>query len=134
MTTLRIPDWLADMTVADVLGVALLLGVLYTLVRKLHPVSRRLVHLIDDLAGENARPGVPARPGLMERVAGNEAALAALLKRLEPIERAVMQLLPDHGTHLADRVERMEAMQRAVSLSAGHPVPDLPDAGSPPDG
>jgi hypothetical protein len=34
---------------------------------------RRIVHVLDDLQGEEARPGVAARPGLMERMEKSEA-------------------------------------------------------------
>lgn len=39
---------------------------------KAWPVIRRLNRFMDDVAGTPARPGVPASPGLMERVASLE--------------------------------------------------------------
>ena len=141
MTTLRIPDWLADMTVSDVVTFVLILAAAYTIAKKPWRPMSRLVHLIDDLAGEDARPGVPARPGLMERVATVEQASAdnggsirELLTRFEPVETAVLQLLPNHGHHVADTTRRTEDMLRSVSAHMGCPVPDRPtDLEDPPE-
>ena len=126
MTTLRIPDWLADMTVADVLGVALLLVAIYTVGRKLWPLSKRITHLIDDLAGDDARPGVPARPGLMERVASVEAASHETRERLKDVEKATAQLLRNGGSHLADAIYRVEETQRKDARDAGRDVVEIP--------
>lgn len=42
---------------------------------KVWPFVRKLNHFVDDVAGEPARRGVPARPGLMERMATVETDL-----------------------------------------------------------
>ncbi len=126
MTTITLPDWLADMTVADVLGVFLLLVTVYVLIRKIYPISRRFMHLIDDLGGEAARPGVPARPGLMERVASVEQASHETRERLETVETATSQLLRNGGSRLADAAYRVEATQREDAIRAGRDVVDIP--------
>ena len=43
---------------------------------------RRAVHLVDDLAGEPAREGVPARPGVMTRLATLEDRTEVLVNRV----------------------------------------------------
>ncbi|PRX90815.1 hypothetical protein [Allonocardiopsis opalescens] len=62
------PDWISSLTVAQLAallaGLAAVGGLTWAAGRWL----RRAGHLIDDLLGEPARPGVDARPGLMERV------------------------------------------------------------------
>lgn len=138
MTTVNLPDWLADMTVADVVGFVLILVALYVILRKVFPVSGRLVHLIDDLAGEAARPGVPARPGLMERVASVELAVREVREkvvvvdgRLDVVEFATAQLLPNNGSHLADAVNRVEKTQREEQVRAGRPVAPIPPPAHP---
>jgi len=45
--------------------------------------GRQLGHLIDDLLGEPERPGQPARPSLMRRVAQIEELTEEIRKRLD---------------------------------------------------
>lgn len=47
-------------------------GVVWAFMRRSGRGLRGLVHLIDDLRGEEDRPGVPGRPGLMERMGSLE--------------------------------------------------------------
>lgn len=67
--------------------VVLVVGV----IRKLWPVVKKLADFLDDVAGEPARPGVPARAGLMERV-----------------QRIEHELFPNSGKSLRDQTNRME--------------------------
>lgn len=55
---------------------------------KIWPLLRKLGHFLDDVAGEPARPGVEARPGLMERLA-----------------RIEHEVFPNSGGSLRDRVD-----------------------------
>ena len=66
---------------------------------KLWPLFRKLGHFLDDVAGEPARPGVEARPGLMERLAR--------------IEHEVFQ---NSGSSLRDRVD--QTAQQVTEVSA----------------
>jgi hypothetical protein len=52
---------------------------------------RKLTHVIDDLLGEDERPGVPSRPGLSERLA-----------------RIEHELHPNSGLSIRDSVDRIE--------------------------
>jgi len=45
--------------------------------------GRQLGHLLDDLLGEPERPGQPARPSLMARVARIETRTEAIERRLD---------------------------------------------------
>lgn len=72
-------------------GLAVLVGALRIPVR----AFRRIGHLIDDLQGQPARPGVPAQPGVMVR--------------LQQLEEHTRQLKPNGGTHLADKISVIEA-------------------------
>ena len=49
-------------------GIIALAGVVW----KIMPNLRRISHFLDDLMGEAARPGVPASPGILERLADVE--------------------------------------------------------------
>ena len=86
------PGWLSDLVVIAPWFVALI--VLIFVAIKLWPYGRKLMHFIDDVAGEPARPGFDARPGLMERVA-----------------RIEHEITPNHGGSLNDAIRRIEKSQ-----------------------
>ncbi|MFE7354898.1 hypothetical protein ACFU8Q_17285 [Streptomyces sp. NPDC057543] len=78
------------------------LSVLTAVVTVLWRISRGALHLggrvaefMDDWSGEEERPGVPGRPGVMERVSGIEA-------RLSRVEH---ELYPNSGGSLRDAVD-----------------------------
>lgn len=76
--------------------------------------GRRVDELVDDWMGEQERPGVPGRPGVLERVSQIEARLGA-------VEH---ELYPNSGASLRDAVDR--ANERLVRL-----CPDPDDPGEP---
>jgi hypothetical protein len=45
---------------------------------KISSLPRRLIHMVDDWFGEEARPGVPLRPGVMERLYNMETDLSTV--------------------------------------------------------
>jgi len=67
------------------------LALTWGVVRKVWPLLKRLADFLDDVMGEPARPGVPARLGLMERVM-----------------RVEHELFPNSGKSLRDQTNRME--------------------------
>ncbi|MGW2074300.1 hypothetical protein ACWCPK_38690 [Streptomyces sp. NPDC001953] len=73
---------------------------------------------MDDWYGEPARPGVPGRPGVMERVSGID-------DRLTRVEH---ELQPNSGQSLRDAVDL--ANRRLARLC---PDPDHADHAEPPD-
>ena len=62
-----------DIAATDIVQWVVILGVLVTLavrINKLvYPVWHKLEQMANDFAGEPERPGVPAKPGIMERIA-----------------------------------------------------------------
>lgn len=70
-------------------GIVVVVG----LIKKVWPLLRRLGDFLDDVAGEPARPGVPARAGLMERV-----------------QRIEYELFPNSGKSMRDQTDRMEEL------------------------
>lgn len=94
-----VPLWLEQLTVGEIVGLVAGLAFLGTILGKAWRLLGRAKDLGDDLAGEPARRGVPARPGLMERVAAIEAALADVHH----------QTHPNSGLSIKDTVNRTEA-------------------------
>ena len=70
-------------------GIVVVVG----LIKKVWPLLRKLGDFLDDVAGEPARPGVPARAGLMERV-----------------QRIEYELFPNSGKSMRDQIDRMEEL------------------------
>lgn len=80
------------LTIGGPIGIAVaVLIVLGYVWKKLHPVIRKVEQFSEDWFGEPARPGVAARPGVMERIAKLNA-----------------ELHPNGGSSLRDAVDRTE--------------------------
>jgi len=77
-----------------VVGIVVVVG----LIKKVWPLLRKMGDFLDDVAGEPARPGVPARAGLMERV-----------------QRIEYELFPNSGKSMRDQTDRMEERIGALS-------------------
>lgn len=108
---------------------------------------RKLVHIVDDVAGEEARPGVPARPGLMERIErlerGVQAAqetseaavaitggfageLAAMREQQSVIAGSVGQLQPNGGSTMRDQLGRIETLAQRIARYQDPPPGGVP--------
>jgi hypothetical protein len=80
-------------------------------------LSGRAGQFFDDWYGEDGRPGVPARPGVMERMSGIE-------DRLSRVEH---ELYPNSGGSLRDAVDL--ANDRLARLCPDERAPDCPPIG-----
>ena len=74
------------MTGSVLTGFGTALAVVLPLVAALTPKARRFLHFIDDLMGEEERPGAERRPGILERLMLLEARLDLIERRLNAIE------------------------------------------------
>lgn len=72
---------------------------------KVWPFLRKISHFIDDVAGEPARPGFEARPGLMERLGTVETKQDEQGAVLEVVQHEVTT---NHGSSLKDAVKKLE--------------------------
>ena len=105
--------WLAILWV--LLVAAILLGVV-----KAFPVVRKFVTFVNDVAGEEARQGFPARPGLFDRIHSIEITQQSVSDKVDSIEIAQKdmagkvekvhhELFPNSGKSLRDQTNRIEA-------------------------
>lgn len=76
-------------------------------VGKAWPVARRLARFLDDVQGEPERPGVPARPGWGERLAGIEGNQTTLKTE----QREALIRLKRVETSQGDVVTRLERVE-----------------------
>ncbi|WP_245881648.1 hypothetical protein [Streptomyces milbemycinicus] len=83
-------------------------------------LGRRVNQFMDDWAGEEARPGVPGRPGVMARV-------SAIEDRLQRVEH---ELYPNSGGSLRDAVDL--ANQRLARLCLDEEEGGTTDPQAPP--
>lgn len=100
-----VQGFLAGITLADVLTWAGVIGAIFAAFKWVIPFARKVSHFIDDVAGEPERPGVPARPGLMERVTTIETTQEEHSKTLATVSHEVTT---NHGSSLKDSTKRLE--------------------------
>ena len=74
------------MTESVLTGFGTALAVVLPLIAALTPKARRFLHFIDDLMGEEERPGANRRPGILERLMLLEKKLELIERRLNSIE------------------------------------------------
>lgn len=100
---------------------------LWRLVRGVLHFARRVEYFFDDWYGEEERAGVPARPGMMERVRGMEEGFRTFGERLLRMEH---EMYPNDGESLRDAVDL--ANRRLVRLLPGGDgqAPRSPDGDS----
>lgn len=91
-------DLFGDITIAQALTWFLALVAFALLAIRGWKLLGSLKDFMDDVKGEPARAGVPARPGLMERVGSIETSLAQVKH----------EVLPNTGTSLRDAADRTE--------------------------
>ena len=74
------------MTESVLTGFGTALAVVLPLVAALTPKARRFLHFVDDMMGEEERPGAERRPGILERLTLLETRLDLIERRLNAIE------------------------------------------------
>ena len=74
------------MTESVLTGFGTAMAVVLPLVAALTPKARRFLHFVDDLMGEEERPGAERRPGILERLSLLEARLDLIERKLNDSE------------------------------------------------
>lgn len=82
------------------------IGILTWVAVKLFPVVRKFVAFINDVAGEEARPGRAARPGLFERLESIETTQQDMVKKVNVVHH---EMFPNSGKSMRDQNNRIEA-------------------------
>lgn len=139
---------LTDITVGQLLAAALTLLVIIGIARKINPVMRKLNDMTDDWNGEDARPGVPGRKGVMESIADLKSQVEPItdpkaegnhqevLLRLCEINRLVTtnhgditELRRLLGRHIRESQAWVAAVDKATAERdfVTPPWPDMPD-------
>ena len=82
-----------DVAATDIVQWVVILGVLVTLAirinKLIYPVWHKLEQMANDFAGEPERPGVPAKPGIMERISKLEQLVAELSDKIDESNKHV---------------------------------------------
>ena len=86
-------------------GILAVIGILTALIGVGRKIARRVSDFLDDWNGEPSRPGVPAQPGVMERIRNLDDGQLNIIDRLKRVEHEV---LPNSGTSLNDKVTRID--------------------------
>ena len=83
----------ADVAATDIIQWLVILGILVTVairINKLvYPVWHKLEQMANDFAGEPERPGVPAKPGIMERISKLEQLVQELSDKIDESSKHV---------------------------------------------
>jgi hypothetical protein len=88
-------DWQTTATIiGGIVSATTLIGVF---IKKVLPGIRKANHFVDDMVGEEARPGVPARPGIVETLAEVQSELAKVKEQVQN----------SHLTNLRDDVDEV---------------------------
>lgn len=86
------PSWLpavsADMVWAAVAALLAIGTVIFTVVRYVNPIAAKAVRVFDAFLGRPAEQGLPAKPGVIER----------LDRQDEKIAKIEAQVTPNHGS------------------------------------
>ena len=113
-------------TIGDVVGLIIGLGAVWAGIKWLLPAGRAITEFLNDWAGEPERPGVPARPGVMEQLSDlrTEVDLAKVLAHdaAESSAAAAFHSQPNHGSSSYDALmlkleKNIKASRQAVAES-----------------
>ena len=93
-----------DIWIVAILVIVLLVILIIGAVKGL-PVLRKFAAFVNDVSGEEARPGRDRQPGLFERIATMEKTQRETLSKVEVIHHEVF---PNSGKSLRDQTNRIE--------------------------
>lgn len=86
-------------------AITAVLGLLGILIRVVSQILKAVTAFMEDWQGEAGRPGVPARPGVMERVRAGEVRAGEVETRVDVVEKRVDGLERTVGRIMLDGVD-----------------------------
>lgn len=109
-----LPPGLDGVTLGELAILVGIVAFIVTFIMKAVPVVKKLVHLLDDFAGTDERPGVARRPGLMERLTLVEEDLVAVK---ETSARADHNTRPNGGSSAYDKLmKEVSGLTKSLQL------------------
>lgn len=114
----NLPPELLALTVAQLVkwlvAIGLFVSVMVWIKKYVWPIIRKTLQFLEDWNGESERPGVPARKGLMER-------LASIEYEFQPNSGAsfsdkLTKIVTEQATH----IEQIQALQKDVKSIKAH--------------
>lgn len=100
---MNLPEFVETVTIGNVITWLAFLGSVYVVIRRIAPVLKKLSDTLDDIKGEPARPGVPARLGIMERMEKQDLMTVDIRKKLEHMD--------NNAVNTAKEIQRLSTVQ-----------------------
>jgi hypothetical protein len=99
------PEWLLPLVVSVIVTIG---SFLVWLGSKLLPQIRKGTRVLDDFLGEPARPGIPARPGVIEALAGMRTDVDLVKKQVQN----------SHKTNFRDDLDKKASSEDLARVEA----------------
>lgn len=90
---------------AIISGIVVIMSGIGWFIKRLHAIGKQFDDFMEDWRGERARPGVPEKPGIMERLSSQDKTLGDISARLATVESEVGY---GNGKSIRDAVNRMD--------------------------
>jgi len=110
--------------VLSIAGAIVVVGAAWVPIRNLFRLTAKVTRFIDEVVGEPAQFGRPARPGAIERMDRTERAVAEQAAMLREIHHEVH---PNSGLSMRDAVDRLEKEATTAARLAATVKTDLAD-------
>jgi hypothetical protein len=121
--------WVAALTAL----IVAICGLMSWGLRHLWRITRRTSHFLDDYFGEPARDGLPARPGVMARLAQHESILEKLFAETQPNGGSSLHDVLSRTERAVDEIrsEQVKMRARMEQLETQRIVRDYPEVDNP---
>lgn len=88
-----LPEFIQAITVGNLVTWLGLAFSVWLILKKMAPIVKKLADTLDDFHGEKERPGVPARPGIMERLGNQDKTLGEIAGKVETMSQSHITML-----------------------------------------
>lgn len=109
------PTWLTsvspDAVWATILALGLIGSVTIAVIKVVHPITSKIVRVLDAFLGRPAEQGLPAIPGVIERLDSQDAKIEEHGQQLTQIKE---QVTPNHGS-TSKLSEDVQSLQKGLA-------------------